>query len=335
MTDFKREIGYYYLFPKSKNYLFEGGKRLLDRGAEPQETNPPLVSIITVVYNAEKLIQTCIDSVFRQEYPNIEYIIIDGASTDNTLRIIKSNIHNIDYVLSEADEGIYNAMNKGLSLAQGEYISLINADDSLTANGIRESIFNIRSANADLSLGNVNVLNPNHSFSHIWKPGKFDHQILLGGMNCCHQGIVASKKCYLEAGLFDERYDLSSDYKWLKEVYIKDLKPTFTSIPVANFLFDGASANNRKQWKKECKEMALDLFPNSDKIAMNDFLEFVYKDGVLKDNCELLIQANKNNNDFLQSYALILQRNLLSPHTKKISLVKKVLKKISRVLSNA
>src|ERR1700739_123500 len=105
---------------------------MLKGGTGLHKTNQPhlpLVSIITVVYNGSKYIEQTINSVLNQSYKNIEYIIIDGGSTDDTLNIIKRYESKIDYWQSEPDEGIFFAMNKGISLAKGELIGIINADD--------------------------------------------------------------------------------------------------------------------------------------------------------------------------------------------------------------
>ena len=89
----------------------------------------PLISIITVVLNNEKYLQECIDSLNIQKYINYEHIIIDGGSTDNTIKIIKKNEDKIDFWISEKDKGIYDAFNKGMSLAKGEYLGFLNSDD--------------------------------------------------------------------------------------------------------------------------------------------------------------------------------------------------------------
>ena len=88
-----------------------------------------MISIITVVLNNEKYLQECIDSLNIQKYTNYEHIIIDGGSTDNTIKIIKKNEDKIDFWISEKDKGIYDAFNKGMSLAKGEYIGFLNSDD--------------------------------------------------------------------------------------------------------------------------------------------------------------------------------------------------------------
>ena len=104
--------------------------------------NLPIISIITVSFNAEKTIESTILSVINQTYPNIEYIIIDGGSTDNTIEIIKKYEHRISYWTSEPDKGIYDAMNKGVKIATGKWINFMNSGDTFYNNNIISRIFN-------------------------------------------------------------------------------------------------------------------------------------------------------------------------------------------------
>src|SRR3990172_7180600 len=106
----------------------EGGLRTKGIYRKSQEERP-LISVITVVYNGAKYIEQTIQSVINQTYDNIEYIIVDGASTDNTLKIINKYEDRIDYWISEADSGLWNAMNKGVRLATGDILNFLNSDD--------------------------------------------------------------------------------------------------------------------------------------------------------------------------------------------------------------
>jgi glycosyltransferase involved in cell wall biosynthesis len=117
--------------------------------------NLPLITVITVVYNGEKTLERTIQSVINQTYKNIEYIIIDGASTDKTLDIIKKYEDWIDYWISELDEGIYPAMNKGIDLATGEWINFMNADDCFFDNTVIEKVFFVSKDNYAVVYGNV------------------------------------------------------------------------------------------------------------------------------------------------------------------------------------
>ena len=112
-----------------------GGLRLKGK-YKSKDLNNPLITIITTTFNSSKTLRETIDSIFKQEYNNLELIIIDGGSSDDTLEIIKNNEDKIDYWLSETDNGIYHGFNKGLSLAKGDYIGFVNSDDVLRKNAL-------------------------------------------------------------------------------------------------------------------------------------------------------------------------------------------------------
>ena len=118
--------------PKGK----EGGKRLKNK-----EKKQPLLTIITVVLNQEKYLEETIKSVINQKFKNFEYIIIDGDSKDNSLKIIKKYSRQIDYWVSQKDKGLYFAFNKGMKLARGKYVGIINSDDVFTKSLSKENIF--------------------------------------------------------------------------------------------------------------------------------------------------------------------------------------------------
>ena len=150
-------VGQFNLQPKSKNLITEGGLRT--RGIFKKDApDSVLVSVITVVRNAADTIQRCINSVKEQTYPNVEHILIDGASNDGTVKIISSNEQFLDYFISEPDSGIYEAMNKGLRLAQGRHILMLNADDWLISDGIRKLNEKILEDNAHFAIGNANFV---------------------------------------------------------------------------------------------------------------------------------------------------------------------------------
>lgn len=106
-----------------------------------QKANYPLVTVITVVYNAKELLEETILSVLNQTYSNIEYIIVDGGSTDGTLDIIKKYQDKISKYISEPDQGIYDAMNKGMSLSKGQWLNFMNAGDSFYSNDVLQKVF--------------------------------------------------------------------------------------------------------------------------------------------------------------------------------------------------
>jgi glycosyltransferase involved in cell wall biosynthesis len=310
--DKKNKLGVHQKYPASPNRLYESGRRVFG-GNVTYENSVPLVTVITVVYNNEKTLKRCIDSVIRQNYKNIEYIVIDGASTDGTLDIIKRNISHIDYALSEKDNGIYHAMNKGLSLAKGDFVALINSDDWLEPDGIRDSMDAIIASQADVLIGYANVWDRKNNFSHIWKIGNFDSRILLSGMSFCHQAVIASRRAYESTFFYDEKMAISSDYKWVKELYLSNLKSVFLEKAIVNFSFDGISANNRPIWKEECKQMLCNMFPNLSYSDVSRFLEYIYRDGKIDKNSILnLVTSMEENPLFLKSMSLVLLDKLVT-----------------------
>ena len=181
------------------------------------------ISIITPVLNQAQLLEKCIFSVISQVYHNIEYIIIDGGSIDGTLEIIKKYGSKISYFVSEPDEGIYDAINKGIKKATGDWIYILGADDSLTGNNILSEVFSdkrIENENPDLILCNLFVPNQNRKIIY-----SLDLESLLKN-GISQQAVIYNKNIFEKLGYFDIRYKISADsifhwkalhekYKWL------------------------------------------------------------------------------------------------------------------------
>jgi glycosyltransferase involved in cell wall biosynthesis len=308
------------MLPPNPERALEIGRRLSDN--EPRANDQPTVSVITVVYNNAATLQRCIDSVVAQTGVVVEYIVIDGGSTDGTVDVIKANAAHIDYAVSEPDRGIYDAMNKGISLAQSDYIALINSDDWLEPEGLKVSVDNMLANNAEVSIGFANVWDKHGEFSHVWKIGNFDARILTSGMSFCHQALIASRKAYETVGPFDATIRISADYKWIKRLYLSGLKAVFTEVPVVNFSFDGLAANNRPIWKQECKDLLTEQFPFLAPEDVSAFLEYVYRDAPLDQNAveNLLMHAGASPL-LLQSLGLVLLDRLFARELEKKNIV--------------
>lgn|SRR5574341_137501 len=190
----------------------EGGLR--GRGSFCKESRPnkPLISIITVVRNGEKTIEQTIESVLNQTYDNIEYIIVDGNSTDGTIDIIRNYEDRISYWISEPDCGIYDAMNKGIAMSSGVLINLLNADDYLAFDAVDSAVKRYLELNRPCILyGNTYVIDEIFSVRveyrsnlHCWR-----------GMTVNHQSMFIHADIYKTMGLYDIRYKSAADYDFL------------------------------------------------------------------------------------------------------------------------
>lgn len=202
--------------------------------------NKPLVSIITVVYNGEKYIKETIESVINQTYNNIEYIIIDGGSKDRTIDIIKSYENVIDYWISEKDNGIYDAMNKGIKLCKGEIIGLINADDWYELNTIKLIVENYLLSDKEKVLhGYINVITDNYD-SYISENIK-NMKILKKGMILNHPTVFVPNKLYEKYGLFSTKYKIASDWELMLRFYLSNVGFIEIKNVLTNFRLGGAS----------------------------------------------------------------------------------------------
>ncbi|MDC0956439.1 glycosyltransferase family 2 protein [Flavobacteriaceae bacterium] len=205
-------------------------------------TEKPLISIITVVFNGEKHLQQTINSVINQTYKNIEYIIIDGKSTDNTIDIIKSNINHIDLWISEKDDGLYDAMNKGIKLAKGELIGIINSDDWYEKHAI-EIIVKAFNANPEKSIFHSNrydVLSDGKKKEYKFNPSKYKFKYY--NMTFSHPSVFITKKEY-EKHLYNTSLQALSDYQFLLEAYITNSNSFYhVNKALVNFRLGGISS---------------------------------------------------------------------------------------------
>lgn len=177
------------------------------------------VSIITVVYNNESTISDAIESVLSQQNIDLEYIVIDGASTDKTVAIIKSFKNHINVFTSEKDEGIYDAMNKGISASSGDIIGILNSDDLYAdSQVINDVIMHFRNdSELDVLYGNLNYVKFRNVNKVIrkWISKSYYPSFFEDGNVPPHPTVFVKRQVYLKAGLFDLNYKLAADYEFL------------------------------------------------------------------------------------------------------------------------
>lgn len=211
--------------------------------------NSPLLTIITVVRNGEQIIEETIESVLQQEYNNIEYIIIDGGSTDNTVEKIKKYKNSIDLWISEPDKGIYDAMNKGISLATGQFVNFMNAGDKFyNSNVCNLVVSNLLSKDCDVIYGDFIAINKNNSILIKAKDiSKIYHGSLFSHQSCFVKSNV------LKDNLFDLKYRIASDYNQFLTLFLKNKSFYYLPIPFSIMLIDGVSYSNMKTYIEQIK----------------------------------------------------------------------------------
>lgn len=196
------------------------------------------VTIITVSLDSKKTIERTIKSVIEQTYPDIEYIVVDGGSTDGTVDIIKKYESNISVWVSEPDKGIYDAINKGIMMSTGEIIGIINSDDWYERDAVENAVIAMEKNNAEMVCGNV-VMHYKSGKSRILSP-RLNEDPLYGNI-IPHPSVFARSALYEEEGLYDVNYSIAADYKWMMGCIKKKHKIVCLDKAIAHFSDGGVS----------------------------------------------------------------------------------------------
>ena len=176
------------------------------------------VSIITVTLNSEKYLSDCIHSVNRQNYKNIEHIIIDGKSTDGTLDIILENTDHISYWLSETDRGMYDAINKGLQLATGDIVGILNSDDMFaSADAVRTIVDCFENSTTDSVYGDLVYIDPSNpnKIDRYWKGNSYKRGRFRYGWMPAHPTFYIRRELIEQYGLYENHYYTAADYEFM------------------------------------------------------------------------------------------------------------------------
>ncbi len=216
------------------------------------------VSIITSCFNREKTIRSAIESVQAQDYPDIEHIVVDGASTDNTLNIVKEYSANIAKIISEPDTGMYEGLNKGLRLATGDVIGLLHSDDVFFATDtISKIVRQFEQTNADFLYGNGVIVN-GEDHNHIirdWVSGPYRRSRIEAGWLPLHTTVFIRRTALIQCGFYNENYRISADSDWLVRcLYEQPLKVTYLNNYIVQMRTGGLSTNPHNvidKWKED------------------------------------------------------------------------------------
>jgi len=203
----------------------------------------PLVSIITVVYNGAETLQQTIDSVSNQTYSNIEYIVIDGGSTDDTIALIKKNNDKITKWISEPDEGLYDAMNKGISMASGQLIGMINSDDWYEMDAVGTVVDEYRN-HPEISVFHSDTFYVSHEGDRsIRKFNPSEFKFKYSAMTYSHPTFFVSQGEY-RLHKYNGSLRSLADYQFILETYLRDKHSIYyIDKPLVNFRVDGISGS--------------------------------------------------------------------------------------------
>jgi glycosyltransferase involved in cell wall biosynthesis len=184
----------------------------------------PLITVITVVFNGAETIRDTIESVIKQSYENIEHIIVDGGSSDATVDILRQYDHIIDYWSSEKDGGIYDAMNKGISLCSGEYVGMLNSDDMFSDENVLQDIADrLYMAKVDAVFSCLNIVDKNNlkKILRKYRVAKFNSALLRIGVMPPHPTFYCKKSRYEEGGMYKTNYKIAADFEMLVRLLIR------------------------------------------------------------------------------------------------------------------
>lgn len=243
--------------------------------------NSPKFTIITITFNAARWLERTVVSILSQSYPNIEYLIIDGGSKDGTVDIIKQYAPGIAYWVSEPDKGLYDAMNKGLKQATGDYVWFINAGDTLQSAATVQRIamkIGKRSSLPDVIYGETSIVDAEGKplgMRRLKAPKQLSWKSFRMGMLVCHQSFIAKRTIAPE---YDLHYRLSADYDWCIRC-LKQAKSIYnTKMILSNYLEEGLSTQQRKASLKERYEVMCKYYGKFATIILHGWfaLRFYY-----------------------------------------------------------
>tara|TARA_B100000989_G_scaffold296198_1_gene278898 strand:+ start:5394 stop:6140 length:747 start_codon:yes stop_codon:yes gene_type:complete len=225
------------------------------------------ISIITVSYNSEKTIEKTINSVLEQTHKDIEYLIIDGKSTDNTMKIVNSHADKISYFISESDDGIYSAINKGIKKASGDIISILHSNDIFYEKDTLEKVHkSFKDEKIDFLLSSVCFKKnfDKNKINRIYNSNYFKPWMLKFGFSPAHPGFFALKSNYINLGLYNEKMKIASDFDFFVRLFAsKNISYSYINIITVIMSLGGLSTKGYKSYLLSTKEIYSSLKKNN------------------------------------------------------------------------
>ena len=234
------------------------------------------ISIITISFNANDTIEKTLKSVVGQSYKNIEHLIIDGGSIDNTLEICNSFSH-ISKIISESDKGVYDAFNKGLKLATGEIIGFLNADDVFYSEKAVEDVVNAFSNNeTDIVYGNLDYVNKEGKVIRNWISKPYKKGLVKKAWMPAHPTFYCKKEVYDRLGGYNDSFKIAGDFELcLRFLEVNNVSSYYLNKKLVKMLLGGISNNDINSkliiFKEELKAFRIN------KININPFSFFLFK----------------------------------------------------------
>ncbi|PXY41995.1 glycosyl transferase [Flavobacterium cheongpyeongense] len=239
-----------------------------------------IISIITVCYNSSTTIEKTILSVASQTCQTIEYIIIDGNSKDNTLEIIQKHEDKISKWISEPDKGLYDAMNKGIEMATGDLIGILNSDDVFASNTIIQDIVNFhKKNNIEASVGNIVQYKENGKVVRIYSSKYWNPEKLKIGFMPPHPSVFFKRELFNKFGFYESGFKIGGDYELITRFFLKNnITWKYSGITTTAMLFGGVSSSGSDSYRLITKEIQKALYMNNIQFSPYKIkIRFVWK----------------------------------------------------------
>lgn len=217
-----------------------------------------LVTIITAAFNSEAFLSRAIESIAAQTYRPIEYIVVDGGSQDGTLNVLRRYENDIDLWLSEPDGGISDAFNKGIALARGEFIALVNSDDWIEPEHVQRAVERLRRTGADFAFGDLMVHDSGGRAGYaIAGDPRYGRRLCHGMPDVHHPSVVCRREVYERHGLYDTRLRVGMDYEWLLRGYLQGVRGEYIPGLTSHMLGTGVSNRNARAGLAEVRDVSI------------------------------------------------------------------------------
>jgi glycosyltransferase len=225
------------------------------------------VSIITATYNSAITIADTLASLEKQTYDNIEYIIIDGASKDNTLEVVKKQSSRVSITISESDKGIYDALNKGIKAATGDVVGFLHSDDLFAyPEAVQDIVDQFKSSQCGAVYGDLQYVSKDDTdhVIRLWKSGKYQKSNLKKGWMPPHPTFYMKRELYEKFGLFDLSFKIAADYdSLLRYLWSNDVKSSYVPKVIMKMRVGGASNRSLKNIIQKTQEDIIALKNNN------------------------------------------------------------------------